>query len=206
MVNKIRIVGEFPMKKTIFTIIVIAMLGWSVYEFAFPETKTAQEDNEGGAESSEGAQTKEIITIEDEEGLEQGNIAPDFKLKTLDGEVVKLSDFRGEQIMLNFWATWCPPCRAEMPDLQKLYEEKDVVILAVNLLESEESIEDVEQFVEDFTLTFPIVLDSEGNVAKIYQIQPIPTSYMIDEEGRIQNKAIGPLNYELMVQVFDMMK
>lgn len=107
---------------------------------------------------------------------------------TLDGETVKLSDFRGKQIMLNFWATWCPPCRAEMPDTQKFHEKN------------------VPEFVEEFGVTFRVLMDEKTEVANLYQIQPIPTSYMIDSDGIIQNMAFGALDYELMVQEFEKMK
>ncbi|WP_267902155.1 peroxiredoxin family protein [Lentibacillus cibarius] len=70
-------------------------------------------------------------------GLQKGNIAPDFELTTLEGEQVSLSDYRGQRVVLNFWASWCPPCKAEVPDLQKFYENKDVEILAVNLTKTE---------------------------------------------------------------------
>src|SRR5699024_302841 len=113
---------------------------------------------------------------------------------------------QGQRVMLNFWATWCPPCRAEMPDMQKFHEKKDVVILAINLLESERSKEDVENFIEEFGITFPVLLDTDMKVGNLYRIQPIPTSYMIDSDGHIQYKALGPLNYELMVQQFEKMR
>src|SRR5690625_4297652 len=76
--------------------------------------------------------THETLASENDEemGLIPGSTAPDFSLTTLDGESVRLSDFRGQKIMLNFWATWCAPCRAEMPDMQKFYDDKDVVVLA----------------------------------------------------------------------------
>lgn len=138
----------------------------------------------------------------DEVGISQGDFAPDFELETLDGDVKKLSDFRGDKIMLNFWATWCPPCRAEMPDMQQVYEDHDIEILAVNLTETETSIETVDTFVDDFELTFPIMLDKNIEVADKYEIQPVPTSFMIDTEGRIQLIQLGPMNEDMIVQTF----
>lgn len=93
-----------------------------------------------------------------------------------------------------------------MPDMQKFHENKDIVILAVNLLKTESSKENVANFIEDFKITFPVLLDTETKVGNLYRIQPIPTSYMIDSDGRIQYKAFGALNYELMVQEFGKMK
>jgi len=139
-------------------------------------------------------------------GLQVGDMVPDFELATLDGDIIKLSEFLGQRVMLNFWATWCPPCRAEMPDMQKFHESKDIVILAVNLVGTESSKENVANFIEEFKITFPILLDTDMEVSNLYRIQPIPTSYMIDSSGRIQYKAFGALNYELMVQEFEKMK
>src|SRR5699024_7178323 len=112
-------------------------------------------------------------------GLEKGKLAPDFEVTTLDGEHVKLSDYRGERVMLNFWATWCPPCRAEMPDMQKVYEKENVTILAVNMIETESNEEDVADFVKSYELTFPILIDENSNIMMDYRIQAYPTSYLI---------------------------
>jgi len=119
---------------------------------------------------------------------------------------VQLSDYRGKRVIVNFWATWCPPCRAEIPDFQKLYEKKDVEILAVNLTETEESTEGVEEFVKEFGMTFPVVMDENSDVSNTYQVSAYPTSYMIDSNGRIQFVAMGALNYDLMIQEYEKMK
>src|SRR5690625_1953509 len=100
------------------------MAGWAIYDFII------KEDAESAMIDESSTQTDGENTTDAEFGLERGNLAPDFELETLDGETAKLSDFRGKPVLLNFWATWCPPCRAEMPDMQKFYEDKDVVILA----------------------------------------------------------------------------
>lgn len=158
-------------------------MSWATYDFVL-----SKQEGEGQ------------IEIDAVVGLKQGNLAPDFELSTLNNEIVKLSDFKGKPVMLNFWATWCPPCRAEMPDFQKLYDDHDVHVLAINLFITEDDVGNVERFVDQFELTFPVVLDESGEVAKMYKIQPIPTSYIIDEHGLVQNKVIGALNYELMTQ------
>src|SRR5699024_11976097 len=83
------------------------------------------------------------------EGLKKGDIAPDFELETLSGETVTLADYRGQKVMLNFWATWCPPCRAEMPDMQKVQDERDdVVILAVNQVQTESNPDNIAPFLD----------------------------------------------------------
>lgn len=141
-------------------------------------------------------------------GIQQGNLAPDFELKTLDGQSMKLSDLRGKRVIVNLWATWCPPCRAEMPDMQSFYEankDKGIVILGVNLTTSEKQPENIGKFINEFGITFPVVLDAESHVSDRYQVTSIPTSYMIDSRGVIQQKIIGPMNRDMMEElVFSM--
>ncbi|PPA87989.1 hypothetical protein C4A76_10980 [Brevibacillus laterosporus] len=132
-------------------------------------------------------------------GIKKGEQAPDFELNTLEGQKVKLSTYRGQKVILNFWATWCPPCQIEMPDLQEFhqdYRQKGVVILGVNLTATEKNMESVAGFVQQEGVTFPILLDVTREVAKRYQAISIPTSYFIDEQGIIRQKVIGPVNYE----------
>ncbi|WP_249872618.1 peroxiredoxin family protein [Oceanobacillus saliphilus] len=138
-------------------------------------------------------------------GTEIGNKAPDFELMTMAGETVKLSDFEGQRIMLNFWATWCPPCREEMPDMQKFYEDKEAIVLAINLTDMERNKNQVTQFVGENGLTFPILMDELGKVSTLYRISPIPTTYMIDSKGIIRHKAYGAMNYERMIADYEKM-
>lgn len=141
-----------------------------------------------------------------QEGVEIGDKAPDFMLETLDGETLQLSDFQGERVMINFWATWCPPCKQEMPDMERFYQEHDPVILSVNLTDGEMNTEQVGQFIQELELTFPVLLDREGEVSNLYRIQPIPMTYMVDAKGIIQFKSFGALSYEQMVKQFEQMK
>lgn len=200
------------MKRNIIILIIVGLFGWAIYDFVKTEDHEVKEEDSGEVvvheeESEEiSGDAEESTANENEEvGLEKGNIAPDFELETIDGETMRLSDYRGEPILLNFWATWCPPCRAEIPDMQKFYEDKDVVILAVNLYDTETNEDDIPEFIEEFGMTFPVLLDEGSEVSTKYQIQPIPTSYLIDAEGRIHNIAFGALNYDLMVQEFEKM-
>ncbi|WP_208591845.1 redoxin domain-containing protein [Gracilibacillus suaedae] len=172
------------MKKWIISAVLLAMVAWAVIDVVI--------DNK--------------ITEADNIGLEIGNIAPDFELETLGGETVKLSDYRGEPVMLNFWATWCPPCRSEMPDMQRFYEDTDMKILAINLTDTESNFEDVGQFVEEYDLTFTIPLDQGNVVGDRYQIRPIPTTYMLDSNGIIQFNVFGPLNYDQMMLEYNKLK
>src|SRR5699024_11292811 len=102
----------------------------------------------------------EVNNLADDVGLGKGEKAPDLELKTLDGEKVKLSDYEGEKVIVNFWATWCPPCREEIPDIQKLYDNYDVEILSIDMRETESSYVVVEEFVYDeFEMTFILLID-----------------------------------------------
>lgn len=134
------------------------------------------------------------------EGIEVGNKAPDFEIETLSGEKVNLSDYKGKPVMLNFWATWCPPCRVEIPDMQKFHEKHEVEVLAVNLLDTEMKKGHVQQFVDEFGMTFTVGLDGDGAVSNKYRINPIPTTYMIDSEGIIRHKSLGAMPYDTMVE------
>lgn len=117
--------------------------------------------------------------------------APDFSLKRLNGSEVRLEDLRGKLVFLNFWATWCPPCRAEMPSMEKLYTEfgdRDFVMLAVNLRENAER---VATFKRRLELSFPILLDSDGTIGLTYGVRSIPTTYLIDQNGYLIGGALG---------------
>lgn len=199
----------------VFSIVFVWLVSWSIYDFIFSSNKTdenqvvsddfdqAESETETNNDENVLGIEQETLTMKNIVGLEIGNTAPDFKLATLDGGEAALSDYLGSPVMLNFWATWCPPCRAEMPDMEKFYQDTEVEVLAINLLEAERTIDDVDQFVDEYELTFPILLDEFIEVAMTYEIQPIPTTFMIDSEGIIQFKSIGPLTYDQMVEVLD---
>lgn len=140
-------------------------------------------------------------------GLSNGDTAFDFTLKDLEGNDVKLSDFQGKKVFLNFWATWCPPCKAEMPHMQNFYESKanemNVEILAVNLTKEDKGIEKVKKFAEDYKITFPILLDEKGHIGKKYRSFAIPTTYVLNTEGKIEQKIVGPMNEEMMIRLME---
>ncbi|MFE8696027.1 redoxin domain-containing protein [Cytobacillus sp. FJAT-53684] len=141
-----------------------------------------------------------------EVGLQEGNKSPDFQLKTLNGTEVRLSDLKGKKVILNFWATWCPPCKAEIPHMQDFYESSDktkVEILAVNLTTSENNPGNIKGFVKERNVTFPVLLDQDGDVGDLYRAITIPTSYLIDSNGIVRKKIIGPMDKEMMNQLIE---
>lgn len=134
-------------------------------------------------------------------GTAIGNMAPDFTLQLLNGEEIKLSDLRGKKVFLNFWATWCPPCQAEMPEIQKFYQNhKEVAILGVNVRENRGT---VAEYLMLNGYHFPVALDKAGDVATEYQVRGIPTTYFLNEEGVIINKYTGPLNYQQILKFLE---
>jgi peroxiredoxin len=127
-------------------------------------------------------------------GTEIGETAPDIALHNLNGETVRLSDFRGQPVMINFWAVWCHFCLIEMPDMQAAYDryqDQGFVILGIDVREDRAR---VSSFVEELGLTFPILLDSEGHVTQRYQVRGLPTSYFVDAEGVIVGTRVGPVD------------
>ena len=135
--------------------------------------------------------------------------APDFELEDQFGQVHRLSDYKGKTVFLNFWATWCPPCRAEMPDIQKLYEEYDtegdeaVIILGVAgpNMGNEKSAEDIAAFLDENGYTYPVVMDTTGDLFTEYGIYAFPTTFMIDREGNVFGYASGQLSYDMMKDI-----
>ncbi len=127
----------------------------------------------------------------------EGFLAPDFTLDTLDGKKVTLSELRGKIVIINLWATWCPPCRAEMPALEnayKQYKESEVIILGLNVT-NQDSEKDIPSFVKEFGLTFPILLDRDGSVSALYQLRGLPTTYFVNRKGIIRTVVVGgPMN------------
>ena len=126
-------------------------------------------------------------------GLGTGSQAPLFELETADGEMVGLEDYRGQVVLLNFWATWCAPCRIEMPLLQSTFEsfkDQGLVILGIDF---DEPADLVASFGDELGLTFPLLLDPGGKVQQQYKVRGYPTTVILDREGRIQSYHIGVL-------------
>ena len=166
-------------RRALYVIILIAALAWIVIS----------------ADTS-GASTGGAIPA-----ARQGFLAPDFTLNTPEGESFTLSELRGQAVLVNLWATWCPPCRAEMPAIQKLYDEyKDqgFVVLGVNMTYQDDPLA-VVPFMQENQLTFPILIEETGNVAEKYELRSLPSSFFIDRDGIIQEVVIGgPMSEALL--------
>jgi len=123
----------------------------------------------------------------------EGFTAPDFRLTLLGGGEIALSDLRGKVVIVNLWASWCPPCRAEMPALQEVYEayrDRGLEILAVNTT-YQDSQAAAARFVQEYGLSFPVALDQTGEVSRSYLLRALPTSFFIDRDGVIRSVIIG---------------
>lgn len=125
---------------------------------------------------------------------EVGDLAPNFTLTTLDGKESSLEDLKGKVVMINFWASWCEPCRTEMPAMQEAYEkykDQGFEIVAVNIAETDVT---AASFARQYGLTFPIWMDRDREVTQLYKIGPIPSSLFVDSNGKITYRYEGPVN------------
>ena len=171
------------MKKWVGSAIVGALISMVIYSVLAPEKETEYGITNLG------------------EGLEEGQVPPQFVLQNMAGEDVTLDDFKGQKVILNFWATWCGPCREEMPLFEKIDEEHDdVVVLAVNMAHQDSGREKVAKFIEEQNLTFPVVFDEIGDVKKAYEIINLPGTYFIDEDGKVASKVLGQVHEEVLRQ------
>lgn len=137
------------------------------------------------------------------EGKVVGKPAPDFALTTFNGEEVKLSQFRGQVVMVNFWASWCPPCRAEAPDLESVwqeYKDRGVVFLGVDIQDTES---EARAFLEQFNITYPNGPDTKGRIMVDYGVTNIPTSVFVSKKGAIARRWVGAIGRAKLTQYLD---
>ena len=177
------------MRRVIFTILGVIVL------LAVLVVSGCSQDSESVTPTPQDTESGQTPTQDSE--LEQapirGKTAPDIELKSLDGETVTLRSFRGRPVMLNFWATWCGPCRIEIPIFEEVYNDPEwagygLEILAVDV---QESASQVRQFMDVYTMSFPVFLDSRAIAARIYNIAAFPTTFFIDKDGIIREIRIG---------------
>jgi peroxiredoxin len=140
-----------------------------------------------------------IAASEDALQVKVGEPVPDFRLDTPDGSSLQLSDFRGQAVVLNFWATWCGPCRAEMPDLQAIHDaHAGLGTLTVVGVDEMESAESVTSFANELDLSFPMALDRDGELAEVFGLIGLPGTFFIDADGILRDRVLGQLHGELL--------
>ncbi|WP_010282195.1 TlpA disulfide reductase family protein [Bacillus timonensis] len=164
-------------KKFIITLVLVGLVGYAVFEFVQDQKR-------------------------EETGIEVGNIAPDFELQLLNNEnkTIRLSDLKGKKVVVNFWASWCKPCREEMPEIQKFYETKsdDIEVLAVNMTASEVKAENAHTFVEGKGYTFPLLVDPKNQASSDYQVLGLPETFFINSDGTINDFIKGQMDLEML--------
>jgi len=132
-------------------------------------------------------------------GWSVGNLAPEIKLKDLKDDTVHLDDFRGKPVLINFWATWCRPCRIEMPIIEKKYRQYEdtqkFVVLAIDV-KDDAGVDAVRRFLGELSLTFPVVLDTDGSAETAYNVRGLPTSFFVDRKGVIRAARVGSMNQD----------
>ncbi len=150
--------------------------------------------------NSNAIQPPQLNTGTADKAQSSGKKAPDFTLNDLNGKAVKLSDYKGKVVFLNFWASWCPPCKAEMPGLnranQELVKGNDAVLLTVN---EGENADVVKNFLAGNKYTFYTLLDKDGKVGNAYNVTGIPTTYIINRDGSIYDFVVGPISEDKML-------
>ena len=122
--------------------------------------------------------------------------APEFTLPDTEGQTHQLRDYRGQVVVLNFWATWCPPCREEMPAMERLHAQvagTGIAVVAINVGEDEDTIF---RFTGDYPVTFPLLMDREGTIVEEYPVIGLPTTYIIDPAGIIRHRAVGTREWD----------
>jgi len=139
-------------------------------------------------------------------------IAPDFTLKDIQGNTVKLSDYKGKVVFLNFWASWCPPCKSEIPDFNKASEElnkgSDAVILAINATNgyNGETPDRVKKFVKDNNITMKVLLDEKDDASMLYGVSSLPTTFVIRKDGTVYGYQVGPMSHKKIMELVNELK
>ncbi|MBI2876018.1 MAG: redoxin domain-containing protein [Candidatus Tectomicrobia bacterium] len=201
----------FP-RKTLALILLLGgtlLLPYALWQFASSQPSQAQLASSppapalSAASPSPRAPQEPILPV----GLEVGMRAPDFVLTDLTGKEVHLSQLQGKGIILNFWSTWCKPCRTELPMMESFYQNNrltnGIEILAISI--NREQNNTVKDFVERIGLTFPVLLDFQKRVAKTYKIFVLPTSFLIDRRGVIVKKFFGEIDLQQPKEVLAML-
>lgn len=178
---------------TVISLVIIGLAGCSSAPEPSPPQQQGTADTPTPSTSASKVSPAPETAPELEVGPQVGKLAPDFKFMNPGGKNISLSDLRGSSVMLNFWATWCGPCKIEMPLIQELaYDEekadKGLVLLTVN---GGESADKVARFMNEHGFSFPVLLDTQMGVARAYNVRAIPTTFFIDRDGIIKDIKVG---------------
>jgi thiol-disulfide isomerase/thioredoxin len=188
-----------PLRSLVLPVLIVAVIVGAVWY--------AQQRGGGGGRTADGLGVVELPAALNTTGrgvsTDPGRAAPDFMLASLDGSTVRLSDLRGKPVLVNFWASWCTPCRMVMPEIVRAYGAH-AAMLSVLAVDLQENSEQVRQFASEFGMTFPIVTDTTGAVGDAWRIggpiQGIPSSYFVDARGIVQAREYGPMTAETIAR------
>ena len=200
--------------KSIFALVILAVLLGGAYFIANRNADSGNNIVENSSTPTVKPTTVKTPTVKDDGGNKStnSNLKPaiDFELSDLEGKTVKLSDYKGKIVFVNFWATWCPPCMKEMPEFNEASKEfdknGDAILLAVNLTTGgaqRETEEKVRKFIDDTGYTMKVLLDKTGKVADQYKIYSIPTTYVIDQDGNVITYYEGAISKDKLMSAYN---
>ena len=189
--------GRVRYWRTVFVpVLVIAAIALAVWWIDY-RPGSSDPTSESSIEGKYGTIEHSLSDVADNIGPQEGSVAPDFLLASLNGDDIRLSDQLGSPVIINFWATWCAPCRWEIPQLIEIYQmmhSEGLLILAINLQEGDDV---VASFADEFGMNFPVLLDRGGEVAESYSLLGVPTTYFIDRSGVVKGVIHGAVVEEM---------
>ena len=191
-------------RTTLILLILVLALGLTYFTLNKKDMKEEESLNGDLVELNDPEILEENQGLEDSQAEEELMEAIDFKLTNLDGEEVTMDDYKGKVVFLNFWATWCQYCDMEMPDLEKLQNEnEDLVVVSVNAGESEKV---VRKYVEEKDISFEVLLNPENDLAAKYYVTGLPATFFIDKEGYVRGVFPAMMTYDQMLEALDILR